>query len=344
MSSAEEEKNKHHFVPMVYLKRFCNPQGELFTYRKDYPRRPKLRHPSQVGYEFHYYRQPTSDGGWDSNSIEDFLGRSVEDGWNDLVDYLLTREPLASQHYNRLAEFIAAQYARVPSTRNAYERLHAERLHHKLRYNIATGRIVLPPPPPALAEAVFQSESGELVDQLRFAVDPHASIHAIPEAITHAESVFNKSTFFLLHNTSGIPFVTSDNPVVWFDPTLPPDRLLPYVHQPDGHVLLLFPVTPWLLVYGATGYDVPDDWTHVDVSDADKVQQMNSMICRFAYERVFASSRQSDEVVLAHAELSPTMRTHAVTHPGNAPVMFWHWVFDKRWHKAPWNDGKDDRA
>jgi hypothetical protein len=341
MPHSQEEKNKHHFVPVVYLKRFCMQNGQLLAYRKDYPNRPKSRHPTQVGYEQHYYRQPAEGGGWDNNSLEDFLGRSVEDGWNRLVNFLLTRSPLTPDHYNKLAEFIAAQYARVPSTRNAFERLLSERLHHELRYNVATGRIKLPEPPEELARKVADSSTGDIVDQLCFSIDPHSSIHAIPSAMLEVEKIFNKSTFFIVHNTSSVPFVTSDNPVIWFDPTTPDDRLLPYVHAPAGHALLLFPVTPWLLVYGATGHDT-EHWTHTELPSADSVQAINAMLCRFAHEYVFANSRQSEALVQAHAALSPTMRTHMVPGPGGMPVMFWHWVFGQRWSKPKWEDGEPE--
>lgn len=236
--AAGTNSKRHHYVPRTYLERFCNASGGVIVYLKDDPTYPKSLTPDSVGHRHNYYAQPT-DTGWDHNSFEAIFSKHLESDWPALVDALAARQVLSPEQIAHLATFIAGQFARVPSTRDALEYLRAQQLKLELLERVAAGQI--PEPPPEVLAAFRARGIDDPFYALEFAVDPHVSLHALPDALTQVEAVLNKATFFLLHNTSGVPFVTSDNPVAWFDPTIPPDRVLPYVYLPDGHVVLLFP-------------------------------------------------------------------------------------------------------
>jgi hypothetical protein len=90
----------------------------------------------------------------------------------------------------------------------------------------------------------------------------------------------------VLHNKTAVPFLTSDNPVVWFDPSISEIDLKPYVLKPDGQIALLFPVSPSLLIYGLTSIlerFVAEGIGQADLSDAGFVEMINRQVCRFGY-------------------------------------------------------------
>ena len=66
--------------------------------------------------------------------------------------------------------------------------------------------------------------------------------------------VLDQMGFYAMHNKTEIPFLTSDNPVIWFDPSVKDADVRPYVLQPDGPVVLLFPVSPVLIIYGDSSW------------------------------------------------------------------------------------------
>src|SRR3546814_17090449 len=58
-----------------------------------------------------------------------------------------------------------------------------------------------------------------------------------------------------VHNATARPFLTSDNPILWFDPSIPFSEQRPYTINVDGGpVLLFFPVSPKLALVGSTEY------------------------------------------------------------------------------------------
>src|SRR5204863_291416 len=114
-----------------------------------------------------------------------------------------------------------------------------------------------------------------------------------------------------LHNKTDIPFLTSDNPVVWFDPSVPEDMMRPYVLQAGGPVTLLFPVSPTVMIYGHCSMREPFihyGFRHAELTKTASVRMMNRTICRFAYRMVFAREGGQEAVIRKHAALSPVLR------------------------------------
>ncbi|MDB5447615.1 MAG: hypothetical protein JWQ97_2932, partial [Phenylobacterium sp.] len=57
--------------------------------------------------------------------------------------------------------------------------------------------------------------------------------------------------FEVVHNETDDDFITSDNPVVYFDPDVPEADMLPYTVRPGaGRIEFLLPLTPRLLLRG----------------------------------------------------------------------------------------------
>jgi hypothetical protein len=151
--------------------------------------------------------------------------------------------------------------------------------------------------------------------------------------------VFSRIRIGVLHNKTAIPFLTSDNPVAWFDPSIPELNLKPYVLKPDGPIVLLFPVSPSLLIYGHTSIlkrFTAEGLGHADLSDAGFVEMINRQVCRFGYQAIFAQKMGQEELIQKHAELSPTVRFEKIA-TGKDQMVF-EMVFGKRERKPKWID------
>lgn len=81
------------------------------------------------------------------------------------------------------------------------------------------------------------------------------SLHAMPDLARGFSIVLDHLGFEVLHNKTDVSLLTSDNPVVCFDPTVPEGGVLPYqVRPPHGSIELLFPTTQKRFCVATQGY------------------------------------------------------------------------------------------
>ena len=162
----------------------------------------------------------------------------------------------------------------------------------------------LPPLPPELPN---------LADLVRVAIDPHQSIHGmVRELQGPVLNLFNRIGLVLVHNTTSLPFLTSDNPVVWFNPAAGPEEDRPYNIGNEGPVMLMFPLSPTLLLMGSDEHKDAfgvQGMLHSMAPDEAWVERTNHQICRYAYETVFASGSEQAPLIEDHAALSPVFDT-----------------------------------
>lgn len=211
-------KKRHHFVPKAYLRAFANDKGRVLVYRKDEPQKVLAVAPDATAFERYYYSQPTPEGGLDHNRLEDEFSK-LEGVWPPLVSALHKGENVNDSLLN-LFQFIILQRVRVPAARDATEARLAGEVHQLMLDLTASGR--LPPPPPELA--------GRL-DAVVVSIDPHKSIHGMVDDIKAAQWVFDNVGLCAIRNKTATPFLTSDNPVIWFDPSLPLADQEPYLGE-----------------------------------------------------------------------------------------------------------------
>jgi hypothetical protein len=292
--SQQQQTKRHHFVPKAYLKAFCDAKGRLLVYRKDSPSTPLHVAPDATQFRRYYYSQPTPGGGWDNNSLETVFS-NVETGWSETVARLGLREDVNDRLEN-IFMFMALQRARVPAMRDAAEAMMAQAVKDSMQVMLKSGR--LPPPPPGLK-----------LEDVQVAIDPHQSIHAMVRILEGTGELFGTVGLSAVHNGTGRPFLTSDNPVIWFDPTLPFEEQRPYtVDRDNGHVLLFFPVSPTVALMGSSAHKEiygRHGLLHGDVPDVLWVDRMNAQVCRFAYEAVIASASGNEALIAEHADVSP---------------------------------------
>jgi hypothetical protein len=319
------DKKRHHYVPKAYLRSFCDNTGRVLLYRKDDPSRAISLSPDNAALQGRYYSQPTPDGGTDHNALEDCFSK-VEEKWPGLVDRLHRQENV-NDSLLEIFGFMLLQRARVPASRDVAERILAETVKLEARALDAAGQ--LPPKPEGFAD---------ILDHVEVAIDPHQSIHAIPHMIRGFGQVFDKMGFIALRNKTDVDFLASDNPVVWFDPSVPDTDLQPYVLRPGGPVMLIFPVSPSCVIVGdssARDGFVTDGMGMADLSDTHLAKVINRQVCRFSYEAVFAQKTGHEKLIQKHAVLSPVPEFKKVPREKGEIVAF-QMIFGRRERKPKW--------
>jgi hypothetical protein len=221
------------------------------------------------------------------------------------------------------------QRVRVPASRDVVELLLAEFFKAKMWELDVAGQ--LPPKPKGFED---------ILDHVEVSIDPHQSIHAIPKIIKGYGQVLNLMGFCTLTNKTNVPFLTSDNPVIWFDPSVQDADLQPYVLRPGGPVMLLFPVSPQLVIVGDSSKRDEFVVNGLDVADLTKphiVMAINRQVCRFSYETVFAQESGHEKLIQKHADISPVPRFSGVP-KGEGQIVVWKMEFGKRERKPKWID------
>jgi Protein of unknown function (DUF4238) len=323
-----QQTKRHHFVPKAYLNAFCDQKGKLLVFRKDGPSEPLYVAPGATQFRRYYYSQPITEGGRDNNTLEAAFSE-IEAKWPETVAKLHRREDV-NDRLESIFQFISLQRARVPASRDAAEAMLAQMVKSTMNVMLANG--MLPSPPPGLEE---------LPSRLQVAIDPHKSIHAMVSVIQGMGQLFSMLGLTALHNPTARPFLTSDNPVLWFDPSLPFDKQRPYFINPDGGpVFLAFPVSPKLALIGSTTtkemFGV-HGLLHSDVPDETWVSLLNEQVCRFAYESVISQSHGQEEVIAAYAGVSPVHETVSLQ-VGNGVTTVHRQIFGPRVTKPKWID------
>lgn len=299
----EMAKKRHHFVPQGYLKHFVDGSGFVHVIRKESPDKAFLQKPDSFAFHKYYYAQPMPGGGRDTDALENLFSE-LEGKWPPIIERLSRRENV-NDELEAIFQFVALQRARVPAMRDAIELMEAARVKSTMKVMAAAGK--LPPPPEGFPD---------LLDHVVVSIDPHRSILAMPKLMEATGLVMHRVGIGVLHNTTGVPFVTSDNPVVFFDPSEPPESMKPYtLDRSGGPVVLMMPLTPTMMLYGhsmAKPSFARFGLTHGDLTDEAKVLMMNEQICRFAYEAVFAHRPGFEPMVRPFAKESPIVRVESI--------------------------------
>lgn len=317
------EKKKHHYIPIAYLSPFAGEQRQLWVYDKDRSGTPFKSRPSQIAFENYYYSQPLMAGGQDNNTLEDLFS-TIETDWTPLVRLLAARAPigeLATSFFN----FVALLRVRVPAIRDAIELQLAESVRATYHILDRAGRL---PPLPA----------GITFDQVNVLIDPHRSLMAMEPLLKGVADLYERIGFEILHNHTDMDFITSDNPVVYFDPDPSEADLRPYTVPPGRRIELLLPLTPRLLLRGTTELPVfreGDEFRHTDLTNRDAVNRVNRLVARFGYRFVFAAAAGFDELVSNFADQSPILTFESLPAPTGL-VQTSRFVFGPRPGKPKW--------
>jgi hypothetical protein len=301
--SGMNDKKRHHYVPVAYLNGFTGSDGKIFAYRKDEPDRPLHLQPDEIGFENYYYSQPLPDGGQDNNKLEDFFS-TIESPWPPIVGRIRQQKDIQQRPSDKdwfsIVTFMMLMRARVPAVRDMVELSLAAGVKSTLKLLDNLGE--LPPKPEGLED---------ILDHVVVPIDPHQSLHAIPILTSDFARAIRRLGYKFVHSNSELSFITSDNPVVYFDPTLSESRLLPYaIDQQNGEVELFFPITSKILLYGHTNFEaVGNSLEHVTISSPQELKRFNRYIARFAYRLIFSVDVAHERLVKKYSGESPVANT-----------------------------------
>ena len=318
------EKKAHHFVAQTYLDGFCNEAGKVRAYLKDNPAKHWWASPDTVGFENYYYSQPTPDGGQDNNRLEDFFA-SIETNWPAVIAKICQREH-PNNWLDQLLLFALVHRVRVPTMRNAAEKMLAESVRMTARHLNDHGELSAPP-----AGLTFEY----LDKNLKISIDPHKSIHAMPDFARGVSKIFQMVGYKLIENKTGESFATSDNPVIYFDPTVPPELMQPYgIDRQRLDIELMFPISSHLMLWGHSRLK-PASVSFQQVTDSKFVKRANVSAARFANRMVFSNSAHHQPLVEKYGNLSPVISvTHLETPTGRGVIA--RFVFGKRERMPKW--------
>src|SRR6266851_167867 len=234
------QKKKHHYVPVTYLKGFTDLGGRIFACRKDEPENQLHLKPDGIAFERYYYSQPVPSGGQDNNTIEDLFGKT-EAHWPGILERIRARQDLMSS-YEHLANFLGLMRVRGPAARDVVETYLAAGVAQVGKQLKEQGK--LPPAPESFPD---------IADHIEISIDPHQSLHAIPPQLQGFAELVDQLEYQVLHDATGIGVITSDNPVVYFDPALPSHRLIPYPRRLSTRSMeLYFPLSANAVLRGRT--------------------------------------------------------------------------------------------
>ena len=315
-------------MAQTYLRAFCNPGGKVCVYLKDRPKTPWWADPDTVGFENYYYSQPTSDGGRDNNRLENFFS-SLETRWPDVFSKIQNKEPLG-KHFKDLLTFVIMHRVRVPTARDAVELSLAEAVRMTARQLNDCGRLL--PLPEGL--------TFEYLDQhLAISIDPHRSILAMADLAKGVAKILDTIGFEILENNTSEGFITTDNPVIYFDPTADSTLLEPYnISRERLDIEFMFPITPRFLLWGHSIMNVRSDRhtpKYSDICDLNFVRRANALAVRFANRLVFSSEDRYQDLVERHGKRSPILSTtHFKTSSGRG-IHTKH-IFGTRRPKPKW--------
>lgn len=310
--SKGNEKKKHHFIPKAYLRHFVNDDGKLRVYLKDRPEETIWSRPDETAFRNFYYSQPKSGGEWNNNSIEDFFGR-YETKWSAFLQVIRDGKfDEVDQEF--LYEFMAMQVARTPAIRDSIELMLADLVLFEARKLNILGK--LPTPPEGFKD---------ILNHVGVSIDPHMSIRAMSSIVSGFSELLNAIGLCIVRNETGIPFVTSDNPIIWFDPTLPENLVKPHHWRRDGPVLFIYPIAPDLLILGSR--EARENFVSLGLFEGQRVEikqvnTINRAIARFSYQAFYCSTDSHKTNLEEFADSSPTIKIQRVCRANGIETSF----------------------
>jgi hypothetical protein len=324
------ERKRHHFVPRVYLNCFCNQVGNIYVYQKDNPTKNFCTSPNNIAVEKYYYSQPLPEGEKDHNSLEDLFSQ-VEASYGKIVKKMCNRENI-SKDMDALFKFIVLQFARVPSNRDSIEQILTETVRMSLQILDEKGQ---------LPEKPLQLKNVQnLFDEIKISINPHKSLQAMPDIIKAVGMILSRIGFRILCNTTDISFLTSDNPVIWFNPSVKEENRLPYACSTEGPVEFLFPVTPQLLLHGHSKLlkqDVCSEIKYEETFDRQQIKKFNRLICKHAYKMLYSPSTEHEKLIQKYANISPVFEPNIITSK-RGKILVIKKTFGKMLPKTKWDE------
>jgi len=294
------ERKRHHFVPVTYLRGWASNGGKLHAYVSDRPDRPLHVRPEEIGFENYYYSHTREDGSRDNDSFEELFG-TIETRW-PLVRNALDTRLLGPEALHWLYSMLTLMRTRVPAARDYNEALMALETRTSLKVFAQMGKL----------PTKLKRYEGDL-DTVEVTVNRQRTLATMSKDMGRFAELIRRLGFEILSDETGTGFLTSDNPVAYYDPDDPGIRR-PYTGS--DKVELYFPLSSRHVLHGSTRLlrlgQVP---RFNPITDVAVVRKLNRITARFAYRLAFAADRVHDSLVLQHAATSPVLKARVVRKP-----------------------------
>ncbi len=286
------ELKQHHYAHASYLENFRANDQKLHVFDKWSPGRQFATSPDKILRQGYYYSQPVHSEGRFDIGLEKFFS-NIESNWPSLIGSISVKQKLTDETYSSFCEMICTLRARVPNTRKALEVCLQDTARKLMREADE-------PVPDEIARlfstknsriARLQSEGAlrlhHLVDEKLIVVpiDPHHSLSFMPQIVQSMKPYLGR--FFrksFLHNKTKIDFITSDNPIVFFNRVGKADPK-PFCQDADGNFQFIFPITRRIVFYHNTKEQVIDDHRHV--RSEKTVNNINRLVAQFADRYIY---------------------------------------------------------
>ena len=295
------ERKRHHFVSVTYLNAWASgPASKLHAYRSDNASNPFHIRPDEIAFENYYYSQTRPDGTRDNDSFEDLFG-GVETHWPTVMKALET-ETLDRTVLHWLYAMTTMMRTRVPAARNYNEEIMTLETRTGLKVFAEMGK---------LPEKLKRYENQ--LDTVDIAIERQRTLGKMADDMRSFGDLTLRLGFEILVNDTGVDFITSDNPVAYFDPS---DAGIRHPYINNEKLELYFPLSPTLALHGANRLrrfgQTPRFRT---LSDISKVRSINRITARFAYGLAFARDRSHDDLIARHSATSPVLDAKVVRKP-----------------------------
>ncbi len=316
------KKRKHHIIPVSYLSNFTDNNNKLYQYLKETPQNPQYNYPKDFAYRRDYYSQVKPDGSIDYNSLEDFFS-TIEGYWPQIIHKIYQKQKLNHKEETQLYEFIYLTKVRTPATRDSIEHFLASTVRHVGRKLVNNGKI-----PPLPSKLTFED--------LHVAIDPHQSIHAmknIAEGFSKLIGTINLKFYF---NTTSIPLITSDNPIVYFNARCCENEMIPYEALSEN-LEFIFPIASDLYIHGHHKYKESDHLKSSKTKKVNTIKRLNRLIAKFAYERIFTKTNEHYPLIQKYSDKSPVLMTQSI-----GPIHISNYEFGHRKKLPKWKINKQE--
>ncbi len=225
---------RQHTVPKVYLSNFVDTDGRLslFSKRRSEHFRPE---PKDALIRKFYYSQPIDGVDNKAHNFETELLGEIETKYPSLYEALLDGQTVDLETL-----FLTVLSMRVRSVgfREPFEIALADFVDHNLDKLLKINF------PAALTKAGISRRD------LQVTIDPHRSLQAMSHYLLNYCKAITTSHFKLVKPNGKKKFLTSDNPVVWFERTNGGEIKTPYTSNPTKKTIVFFPLNPYLGLLG----------------------------------------------------------------------------------------------
>ena len=248
------KKRRHHILPRFYLEGFTSPlkKSILYQYEKGNSKIVKTT-PENAAVIKDYYSFDDPPSEEVENMVEEILA-IVESYSAPVLEKIKEKEEIDDEDRENFSIFLAYMFTRVPHHRQMTEEIYGKGMKSWLmalashkegfksemkKYEENTGKKI---------DVPFEKLRKFLADESKYEVRPHPNISLDFVSFgLEIAPIFQDMKWSFLEATENYKYLTSDNPIYYFDPTAPPGQGIGLINE---NIEVYFPVSRDLMFFG----------------------------------------------------------------------------------------------